>query len=258
MTGFPDVPEASASGAPAAVRARFERAQSRSVFIATPMARHPVRQYTSALTQTCIRLSEIGIRCFVQTVVGNSNLPRARNELVAAFLASNYTDLLFVDDDMGWEPEAVVRLLASDKPLLGAVGSKKVMRPDSDPAKWCCRFWPDRPLRQDDFGNIEVESVGTGFLKIERRVFEAMIAAHPEWKRRGWPDMAEEKRAQYYRFFRFDHDDPNEIGEDYDFCKSWRALGGEVWIDPTIKLVHVGEWEFSGSIEALFVQEDAA
>lgn len=259
MKGTPDTPERSGVSLTGAEE-RQKRALSRSVFIATPIARHPVRQYTNSLVQTCIRLSEVGIRCYVQNVVGNSNLPRARNELVAAFLASDYDDLLFIDDDMGWDPSAVIRLLASDKPVIGGVGSKKCLKPDSDVTKWCCRFWLDRPLRQDDMGNVEVESVGTGFLKISREVFEKMIAAHPEWKRRGWSDWPEERKATYYRFFRFDHDDPDEIGEDYDFCRSWRALGGEVWIDPTIKLLHVGEYEFTGSMDALFVDEkdDAA
>lgn len=235
--------------------ARLTRARSRSVFIATPIARHPVRQYTNALGKTLVHLAELGIRAWIQQVIGNSNLPRARNELVAAFLASDFDDLLFIDDDMGWHPNDVLRLLASEQELIGAVGCKKVMLPDTDPEKWCLRGLPG-PLVQDDMGAIEVKAVGTGFLKISRSVFARVAMAHPEWKRNGWPKMPEAVRAHYYQFFRFDPNDPEETGEDIAFCQEWRALGGSVWIDPTIQLLHVGEYEYTGSFEALLEAQE--
>lgn len=240
----------------ASIEARLKRARSRSLYIATPIARHPCRQYTAALTRTLVYLRDHGIRAYVQTVVGNSNLPRARNELVAAFLASDYTDLLFIDDDMGWEPNDVLRLLASDKPLIGGVGSKKVFRPDQDRSKWCMRMDWTKPAEQDDFGALRVDGVGTGFMKIERRVFETLRDAHPTWKRRGWDDMPPETKLNYYAFFRF-ADDYDEMGEDFGFCQAWAALGGQVWVDPLIRLIHVGEHEFTGDFTALFISEPA-
>jgi glycosyltransferase involved in cell wall biosynthesis len=230
--------------------ARLARARSRSVFLCTPIARHPVRQYTTSLAKTLVYLQQLGIRAYQQQVIGNSNLPRARNELAAAFLASGYDDLLWIDDDMGWQPNDVLRLLASEHEVIGGVGCKKVMCPDTDPAKWCLRILAG-PIQQDAMGAIEVESVGTGFLKVAREVFVRMIVAHPDWKRRGWANMPEKTRAWYYRFFCFDPNDLDEIGEDVGFCLEWRRLGGQVWIDPTIRLAHVGEHEYSGDLEAL-------
>lgn len=230
--------------------ARLTRARSRSVFIATPIARHPVRQYTMSIARTLVRLTELGIKAYVQHVIGNSNLPRARNELVADFLASNFDDLIFIDDDMGWDPNDVVRLLASDQDVIGGVGAKKVACEDSDPQKWCMRTL-DGPLVQDAMGAIEVEAVGTGFLKVSRAVFQRMIMAHPEWKRRGWPTMPAKVREMYYQFFKFDSLTPEEYGEDVGFCRDWRALSGSVWIDPNIRLIHVGECEYTGNLEAL-------
>lgn len=233
---------------------RLARARSRSVFIATPIARHPVRQYAVSLARTFAHLLHVGIPGYVQTVVGSSNLPRARNELVAAFLASDYTDLLFIDDDMGWEPNDVVRLLASDKPLIGGVGSKKALMPDTDPAKWCIRTDPGKPFVQDEFGAVEVAGIGTGFLKIERGVFEALALEHPDWKRYGFPRMSPEQRHWYYNFFRFG-DGIDEMGEDYLFCQEWARIGGSCWADPTIRLVHVGETEFGGDVAAMLQPE---
>src|SRR5579871_1660104 len=117
--------------------ARLERARSRSVMICTPVARAPCLEYTLAFAETAVHLLQTGIRHASQFVVGSSNLPRARNELVARFLASGCDDLIFVDDDMGWKPEAIVRLLASDKEVLGGVGRKRVDKPNTDPNVWC-------------------------------------------------------------------------------------------------------------------------
>jgi hypothetical protein len=230
--------------------AALKRARSRSVFMCTPIARHPVRQYCFAMARTQVFLQQLGIRSYVQTVVGNSNLPRARNELVAAFLSTDFDDCLLIDDDMGFSPNDVLRLLASDQDVIGGVGVKKVACADKDPAKWCFRRL-DGDIRQDAMGAIEVEAIGTGFLKITRAVFMAMIAAHPDWKRKGWENMPAAARAMYYRFFCFDPNDPDEVGEDIGFCREHRRLGGSVWLDPEIRLTHVGECEYSGDITAL-------
>ncbi|HEV2097415.1 MAG TPA: hypothetical protein VGR45_00660, partial [Stellaceae bacterium] len=235
-------------------QARLERARTRSVFIATPIARHPTRQFLNCYIKTTSLLLQLGIRMFVQQVAGSSNLPRARNELVAHFLASDYTDLLFIDDDMAWDANDVLRLLASDKPMIGGVGCKKVERPDTVPEKWC--FCAHEPLHQDEMGAIEVEAVGTGFLKIAREVFEQLAQAHPDWKRNGAPSMSDTVRANYYRFFRFPDDDIDDPGEDIEFCREWRRNGGEVWIDPAIRLGHVGEKEYSGDFTALLEPEN--
>jgi hypothetical protein len=251
VSGTPANGNAGVPDSPEAVQAeRLARARSRSVFIATPIARQPARQYTFSLAKTLVHLAQLSIRCWMQQVVGNSNLPRARNELVASFLASDYTDLLFIDDDMGWQANDVVRLLASPRAVIGGIGCKKVMCADTDPQKWCLRTLGGQ-IRQDDMGAIEVEAVGTGFLKIERSVFERMQLIHPEWKRRGWPNMPAPTREQYYEFFRFSHEGEEEFGEDIGFCREYRSMGGTIWIDPTIKLIHVGEHEYTGNLEAL-------
>jgi hypothetical protein len=181
---------------------RLARAQSRSLFICTPIARHPVRQYTVSLAKSLVHLAQLGIRTYFQTVVGSSNLPRARNELVAAFLASDYTDMVFVDDDMGWTPNDFVRLLASEHAIVAGVGCKKVELGDREPDKWCFRS-KKGPFYQDEMGLVEVDAVGTGFMKISREPFDRMIAAHPEWKRKGYKQMPDAARKFYYEFFRF-------------------------------------------------------
>jgi len=37
-------------------------------------------------------------------------------------------------------------------------------------------------------------------------------------------------------------------GEDWNFCRRWRELGGAVWLDPTIELQHHGATVFAGRL----------
>jgi hypothetical protein len=190
-------------------------------------------------------LSKRGVTCTFADSAGNPNLPQARSVLAAAFLSTSFEKTLLVDDDMGWDAADVERLLLSDKPVIGGVGARKLDLTDADPNKWCCRCLPG--ARPDDRGDLEVEAVGCAFLMISRSVFETLISAHPEWKLDGHANMPAEAQRHYYRFFRFPVD-KDEVGEDYEFCYQWRALGGRVWIDPAIKLIHVGEYEYTGDI----------
>lgn len=237
--------------APSETQARLERARQRSVMIATPIARNPTYQYTAALARTLLFLMEQNIRVTFQFVVGGSVIHKARNELCAHFLASDFSDLLFIDDDMEWSPNAVLRLLASDKPLIGGVGRMRVQKPNSDPAVWCWRpLHGDGALHQDDMGAIEVKGFGAAFMLINRAVLHAMASAHPNWKRAGAPDWPQDLRDNYFEFFRTGEEGSDvEFGEDYVFCNRWRAMGNSIWVDPTIRLGHVGAFNYQGALE---------
>ena len=222
-------------------------ARSRSVMIGTPAHHNVEIVYTASLVGTAVLLERLGIPQEVRFLCGNSNLPKARNEIVAEFLASDKSHLLMVDSDMGWEPDSVVRLLASPHRVIGAVGRKKYSAPNSDPNVWCAVF-PKGPLVQDDHGAVEVERIGTGFLMVSREALKLMIAAHPEWKRTAPDRMPERAKPFYHRVFAF----ADEVSEDFAFCDSWREIGGKVWVDPDIELSHVGEYDYRGRVSEIF------
>lgn len=231
------------------------RAQRTAVMICTPVYRDCSWQYTRSLVDTCLTLERFGTPHRCQMVIGNSNLPRARNELVAEFLATNCGAMIFIDSDMGWKPNDVLRLLSSDKEVIGGVGRKRCDAPNTDPSVWCAWFL-DRELEQDEHGAIKVGGVGTGFLKIDRSVFEKIAYEQPERKRHPLGHMSDRVGKNFYDFFRFGEGPNGEcIGEDFHFCSTWRNLGNSVWIDPDIELQHIGSHDYKGSIAEIFEAE---
>jgi hypothetical protein len=127
----------------------------------------------------------------------------------------------------------------------------RVQKPNTDPAVWCWRpLHENGGLHQDEMGAIEVKGFGAAFMLVNRRVLHDMASAHPEWKRAGAHDWPQGLRDNYYEFFRTGEEGSDiEFGEDYVFCNRWRAMGNSVWVDPTIKLGHVGSFNYEGSLE---------
>lgn len=169
-------------------------------------------------------------------ISGCSIITKARNALVNRFMRSDCTDLLFIDADINFKPEDVLRILAlsDDKDIVAGAYPR---RADDK------RFFTDihDPLEFSD-GLLRVERVGTGFMLVRRHVFEALEAAHPEWK--FWVNT---ENAHYTAFFDFKQTPEGYIGEDYLFCDRARTAGFKVWMDPDINLGHFGSTEFTGN-----------
>ena len=229
----------------------LDRAKSRSVTFATPCYRDISPWHHASMIETVSLLRGLGIACEVKMVVGVP-VNDARNALANRFLATDHTDLVFIDADEGWDAWNIVRLLASEQPLIAAVGRKKTAAPDDDLKTWCMGLLPGTldGVPTDAAGAIEVEYVGTGLMRINRSVFETMIAAHPEWER----ESAGTQVERFYEFFACDLDPSRKSrnGEDISFCHRWRALGGSTFVDPGITIRHFGTCEYGGNIGRFF------
>jgi hypothetical protein len=92
---------------------------------------------------------------------------------------------------------------------------------------------------------------------INRRVIETMAQAYPALRYQSDHAVAavhavEPAMARDFRYAFFDTmiADGQSLPEDYSFCKRWRALGGEIWIDLESRFSHVGTHVFRGDLPA--------
>jgi hypothetical protein len=115
--------------------------------------------------------------------------------------------------------------------------------------------WEDAGSISARDGFARVKRIGTGFLMIRRNVIKRMCDAYPELKHIA-PVFAGHVPETTSRWALFecmiDPDTREYLSEDYAFCRRWRDLGGEIWLDTMSKLSHTGPVTFAGDLQAQF------
>jgi len=207
--------------------------------------------YGGNITEVCfssylgftIMAMQNGINFQIDTLSNESNVNRARNSCAAKFLSGDCTHLMFVDADIQFNPQDIVKLINHDKDIVGGIYPQKTL-----PPKMVVNTL-NNGKQQGDL--IEVGTLGTGFMMIKRSVFEKMIeeGATPYVDAIG---LSPEENANQYDFFQCTIDSKGRyLTEDWSFCRRWRQLGGKIWADKTIGLTHVGYFRFPPDLEQL-------
>lgn len=200
--------------------------------------------YHSSLFLTLRRLMQAGVKHSLQETGGGSHIGKARENLLwkAYYQDPKPTHILFIDDDMGWDAGLVTRLLAADHEFAAIPGVRK-----QDVVSVCANFWQGEQERHPTTGFIKVQEVGFAFVLIKTSVVEKMIAAYPELRYHA-------SRPEWALFMDLiaEPEDGAEYGqrmsEDFSFCRRWRNIGGEIWVDPRARLIHAGRKEYTGCI----------
>lgn len=211
----------------------------RKVFVAIPAYTGQVHVGAAAsLVQSAYEVAADGVLLDVRMQAGDSLITFARNLLLAQFLASDCTDLVFVDSDISWEAGALLRLLSH--PVDFVAGAYRYKRDDEDyPIGWL----PKDELHAEN-GLLEVARVPFGFVRLTRAACYRMtaVAADKPFRHRSAPEI------QCHAIFDLEYRDGTYIGEDFVFCDRWRGQGGKVWLDPELSLTHHGQKSYPGHI----------
>ncbi len=212
----------------------------RSLFIGLPAYDFKVSLKLAISLARVAQAAQVhGIGIHIGSVCGCSLLPRVRNLLVQDLLDTEATDLLFVDSDINFDPDDVFRLMAWNKDIAAGVprtrGVEKVYIADLD-------YDDNQELTMNGYGLVRATRVATAFMLVKRAVFEGLIELHPEWKYR---DHRSDR--DLHAVFDLQLTPEGYMGEDFLFCDRAREAGFTVWIDPSIKLGHMGVQEYEGS-----------
>ena len=224
--------------------ARSMDVAGRKLMIAIPAYDGKLNIKTSfALADLVVKASAYGVQIQLSHLSGCSLITKARNVLVANFLESDCTEMLFIDADVVVNAGSVLRLLAlsTGKDITAGMYTRR-----AEDRKFFLDIYIDQnnTLEFDQHGMLRVENVATGFMMIQRHVLEKMIASHPEWTY--FNDFYNRSESA---LFDFELANGQYIGEDYTFCKRARADGFTVFIDPEITLPHVGSQEYHRSFK---------
>ncbi len=135
-----------------------------------------------------------------------------------------YDKLLWIDSDIEFYPEDVVKLYKSEKDIVcggylqanGEVMAYETIK--KGPYKI------EEVERMRDL--VEIEAAGFGFMCVKQGVFESM--SRP-WFQSSVTTVKLDNGLDYTF---------NMIGEDISWCQRVRDLGYTIWFDPSVKLNH--------------------
>ena len=226
-----------------------------NIFFATPCYGGMVTdQFFLSMFRASQTFMQHGINFRITTLRNESLITRGRNILTAMFLESDCSHLMFIDADIEFQADDLLRMMAYDKPIMAAAYPKKAL-----PIQYAINFkfinQEKKQIRIEN-GAVEVLDASTGFFLVKREVVEKMMQEYPELHYRNDSNIDEKFNKYCYSFFDTIHDpeDNRYLSEDYTFCRRWQKLGGEIWLDPNTKLNHVGTHSFEGDVTKIISQ----
>lgn len=199
----------------------------RKVVFATPTYIQPFDAYLEALKGSVPALDAADINHQIVFRVGSPYISHARSELLRKALDAKADDIVFIDHDLSWRPEDLVRLIQTPGDVVSGLYRFK-----KEPAEFMGAICPNadgRPIVRDD-GCVKADWVPAGFLKITKEGVDRFMRAYPEL-------TYGPKFSLSVDLFNHGAHDGLWWGEDYAFSRRWGAIG-DIWIVPDLDLTH--------------------
>ena len=216
-----------------------------SVYIAMPCYDSVKIGTMTSIIRLIQQLAKSGISVGINTMK-SPLIHQARNYLSSLFMVSPYTHLLFIDSDVEFKPEAVLRMLVAKKDIICT--PYRVKSEDTSKSIYTVDFV--KPMILEN-GLIEIKAGPTGLMLIKKEVFEKIIKNFPELKIKNsvLPEPGKD-HDYYYNFFDFKFKDGYSVGEDVSFCQLVREAGFKIFANTESWPKHHGSWTWEGKFGA--------
>ncbi len=219
---------------------------------------------------------------------GDSLISRARNNLVAKAMANpKMTHMIFIDNDITWNPIDIIKLLLSQKDIIGGIYPlknynwnrlvpnetnrdqiekllqkknnshlKDIISDEETIQNSLLKFNVNYLSREVSIKNnlAQVRHIATGFMMIARNVITTMSQHYANTKYTDDVNFLNNEENKYaYALFDCGVIDDHYYSEDWMFCHRWTSIGGSIWLDASIDLTHTGIEDFKGSYMTSFI-----
>lgn len=142
----------------------------------------------------------------------------SRNQIVEEAKKAKTTHLMFIDTDLTYHPDGIIRLLNHNKEMVA--GGYKMKTSDS---KGTVKI-----LKDGQYVNVDnppkvlfqCDVAPCGFMLIDMRVFDKIK----------------------FPYFSPDYDSQDIVTEDVYFCRKVKEAGIDIWCDGSLELGHIGEY----------------
>ena len=178
----------------------------------------------------------------ILTLANESLISRGRSRIANFFINNTeFEYLFFLDSDVGFEADDVLKLLNHNKEMVcGAYPMKTI------PLKW--NFTITEP-QQREGDLVAIDKIGIGFSLIHRDVFIRIAKQYPELKyiptnESTTHNPTEQEFNNSYHYFHEMRQGNIYLPEDLSFFTRARSVGMQAWMDTSINLCHVGSHVF--------------
>lgn len=208
-----------------------------SLFVAMPTATGSARvEALSSIVRMTNALDAHGVKINFSSL-SYAEVAVCRNALVSDFLETDLSHLLFVDNDMAFEPQVIGDMLSAGQPFVGAFSPQRQFDPaefakayrraesngTADPVRVALAAvngFVGSPKRPALSRVVEAEQVGAGLLLLRRDVFEVLDKADQTIPDVLHPRTGRSIRGYFERVYL--EDKRAFLSEDDSFCYRWR------------------------------------
>jgi len=262
------------------IKIPVEKLRDRKLFVATPMyGGQCAGMFARSVADLSAICAKYGIPLQFYFLFNESLITRARNYCCDEFMRSDAQHMMFIDSDIGFNPQDVIALMAlqaQDEEKYDIIGGpypkkciswEKVKRAvdkgiaDEDP-NVLERFVGDFVFNPKGGQNaipinepVEVLEIGTGFMMVSKRAMTKFSETYPQYMYK--PDHVRTEHFDGTReimmYFQAEVDPKSKryLSEDYWFCQKAQEAGLTTWFCPWMRMQHVGTYIFGGSLADL-------
>jgi len=231
--------------------------------------------FINSLIETIDLCNMYKIRCKYFFMEDDNLIHRVRNNLVAKALSiDGITHIMFINNNVIWNPYDVFKLLLSNKYIVsGACPKKQINWNNLVTNPTCVSIFNDK--NKTSFSNelylqhklcdynitidnssslsiqhniTKVDRTSFDFIMIKRIAFDKLFSAYPSTKYIDDNNILHERENDYaYMLFDTFNEKNTILSDDDVFCKRWKSIGGSIWMNVTIFLSITGNYKYNGA-----------
>ena len=240
-----------------------------NIFVATPMYGG---QCTGYYTQSMLTLGPVlnqnGYDMAYSAMFNESLIQRGRNALAHGFMQRpECTHLMFIDADIKFNPQDIIKMLEADKDIICGIYPKKEINwvevekavKEGVPTDRLKTRTASVVVNLKDYAGsvtvpvsepVEIFNGGTGFMLIKRSTFETMKSVVSSYNNDVLfldGGISNDRITEYFACA-VEPGTERLLSEDYFFCWKAREAGLKVWAAPWAQLGHFGSYLFEGGL----------
>jgi glycosyltransferase involved in cell wall biosynthesis len=219
----------------------------KKVVFCTPTITKPYPQFLAAMEASLPSLHEAGWDTESIFEIGCPYISQARAKMLRKALDAGADVIVFLDHDLSWQPDALLRLLETEGEVVSGTYRFK-----HEPEEYMGAVVTNDegfPIGRAD-GCLEAHSIPAGFLKVTREGVSRFAREFPEL-------LYGDPMSPFLDLFNHGAHQGTWWGEDYAFARRWRERCGKVWLIPNLQIDHhTSDTPYPGNFHEFLLRQE--